>query len=120
MCELAGRRLPSHCRQDEKGQLRVITAAAAPGGIVDAAFHQLRQAARANAAVTIRLLETTAAVAPLVRTPALREALLTQAAVIHPGSPEGLVAEVDRTAARERYQILLASFGVREESLELK
>lgn len=46
-----------------------------------------------------------------MRTRELRDALLAQAEVIHQGSQEGLVAEVDRADARGRYAVVLAAFG---------
>jgi uncharacterized membrane protein len=111
LAELAGKEIPSPYRHDESGVLRVVAEAVTVGGIVDAAFHQLRQAARENAAVTLRLLEMVASIAPTVRTAELRTALLAQAGVIHKGSQEGLVAAVDRAAARERYAAVLAAYG---------
>ncbi len=111
LAEVAGKEIPSPYRHDEKGVLRVFAEGVTAGGIVDAAFDQIRQACRGNAAVTLRLLETIASVAPRVKTRVLRDALLAQAEVIHQGSKEGLVAEVDRTDARERYAAVLAAFG---------
>jgi uncharacterized membrane protein len=112
LCELAGRRLPSPYRRDDKGRVRVVVEGDTAEGIVGAAFHQVRQASRGNAAVTLRLLETIATAAPAVRTPALRDALLEQAAIIYHGSQEALPAEVDRAVAAERYQAVISAFAV--------
>ncbi len=118
LAELSEKEIPSPYRHDESGQLRVVATGVTVGGIVDAALHQIRQAARGNAAVTLRLLETIAAIGPRARTGALRGALLAQADVIHQGSQEGLVAEVDRAAAQERYAEVLSAFGTGSRSTE--
>ena len=67
LCMLAGKEIPSPCRYDDEGRLRVVADASTVPGIVNAAFHQIRQAARDDAAVTLRLLETIAAVAAQAR-----------------------------------------------------
>ena len=108
--QLAGKEIPSPFRHDDEGRLRVVANAVTAQGIVGAALNQLRQAARNNTAVTLRLLEMIAAVAPRVRTVELRAALLTQATVIHEGSQEALPAEVDRIDARARHRAVLSAF----------
>jgi uncharacterized membrane protein len=113
LANLAEKQIPSPYRHDEKGVLRVVAAGVTSTGIVDAAIHQIRQAGRGNTAVTLRLLEMIAAVAPHARTREMREALLTQADSIHQGSQEAIAAEIDRKAAQERYQTVLTAFGAR-------
>ncbi len=85
---LAGREIPSAYRYDDDGRLRVVADASTIGGIVNAAFDQIRQAARNDAAVTIRLLETIAAVAAQARGDAWHAALRRQAEMVHRGSQE--------------------------------
>jgi len=111
LCELARRRFPSAFRYDDGGRLRVVAAGVTPAGVADAAFHQIRQAARTSTAVTLRMLDVLAAIGPLTRDTAFREPLLAHAALIYTGSRDGLPAEADRTAARERYQTVLAAFA---------
>ena len=101
---------PSPYRYDDEKRLRVVAAPATAAGITDAAFHQVRQAARTNAAVTLRLLETLAAVGSQTRDAPLRAALLRHAALIHEESQGGLPAESDRAEARSRYEALLRVF----------
>ena len=105
---LASRRreTPSAYRFDEAGQLRVVAEATTMAGLVDAAFHQIRQAARTNAAVTLRLLETIAVVLPFARDAAFRDSLLRHAALVHEGSQEGLPSASDRRDAAERYRAI--------------
>jgi len=54
---LAGRTLPSRFVRDQYEKVRIITEPYTYRGIVDAAFNQIRQGARCNAAVIFRLLE---------------------------------------------------------------
>src|SRR5262245_5506284 len=108
---VTGDQRPVH-RHDESGRLRVVAEAGTAVGIVDASFHQLRQAARTNTAVTLRLLETIAAVAPQVGTEDLRTALLSQAEMTHQGSQKGLVADWHRENMRERCAAVVAAFRV--------
>jgi uncharacterized membrane protein len=67
ICTVLGRRLPSDRRYDDSGSLRVVTHATSFAGLMDAAFHQIRQAASGNVAVSIRLLEAFARMKPHVR-----------------------------------------------------
>jgi uncharacterized membrane protein len=102
LVSLAGRDVPSPSRYDEDGRLRVISDPVTPAGIVDAAFDQVRQAARSNAAVTIRLLETIATVAPRVRNGEFRAALMRQLTAIVNASRMALPDEIDRRDVAER------------------
>ncbi len=112
LAELAGKEIPSPYRYDEEGRLRLVANSVNDSGIVDASFHQIRQAALSSAAVTIRLLETIGALAARVKSPAFRLALISQAEVIFEGSRTGLTAEIDRQDALERYRELRVAFGM--------
>jgi uncharacterized membrane protein len=103
LADFAGRDVPSPNRVDDAGRLRVVANAVSPEGVAGSTFHQIRQAARGNAAVTLRLLEVIAVVAPRTRTAALRDALRTHAALIHQGG-EATLAPADRAEADRRYQ----------------
>ena len=70
--------MPDRVLRDED-RVRVITDAPTFAGVADAAFRQIRQAAGAHVAVSIRLLETCAAVAPHLRTLADVETMGAQA-----------------------------------------
>jgi uncharacterized membrane protein len=105
LCRLAARTIPSRYRYDEQGALRVVTGEVTFAGVVDAAFDQIRQAARANVAVTLRLLETITVVLEAVRRPGDGEALLRQAAMVY-RSGEAISESEDRAAIEERYQRL--------------
>jgi len=63
LCRLAQRDVPSVQRFDRDGRLRLVAPGASFAGIVDTAFNQIRQCARSNPAVNIRLLEAIAQIA---------------------------------------------------------
>jgi len=104
LCALAEKAIPSPYRYDEDGKLRVATDASTVQGIVDASFDQIRQAARKDTSVTLRLLETIAAVARQTHDPRFRTALQRQADAIHRGSQDGLADSTDREDAKKRFR----------------
>lgn len=104
LCALAKKRIPSENRYDDKGSLRVVARSSTIQGMIDDSFDQIRQAARSNTSVTLRLLEMIAAVAPQSRSPIFRQALRRQANGIHRGSQEQLPEAIDREDAAERFQ----------------
>lgn len=103
LARLAGRQMPSPFRADEEGRLRVVARPVRFSAIVDAAFDQVRQCSRCNAAVSIRLLETIAEVADVVTRSEDREALHRQAEMIARGAREGVEEELDRKETEERF-----------------
>ncbi len=109
LCTLAERDVPSPDRHDEEGRLRVVTGASTVSGIIDASFNQIRQAARGDASVTLRLLETIASVARHTRDAAFLAPLRRQADAIHRGSREGLDDPMDRADADGRHREAIAS-----------
>ncbi len=108
LCTLAEKFIPSPFRYDETGKLRIVTDASTVAGIIDAAFNQIRQAARKDEAVTIRLLETIAAVGQDTDDPQFRDPLRRHAEKIYRGSQEGLEDAADRKDAAERYHEVIA------------
>jgi uncharacterized membrane protein len=104
LCRLALREIPSPYRRDSEGKLRVVAPPFTFAGMADAAWNQIRQAARTNASVTIRLLESIANVAEVARRPEDRATLRRHAEMIARGAHEGLPEDEDRRAVRERYR----------------
>ncbi len=111
LCTLSEKVIPSPYRHDEDGRLRVVTDASTVPGIIDASFHQIRQAARGDTSVTLRLLETIAAVGRHTRDPAFRAALRRHADAIHRGSEEGLKDPLDREDADRRHHEAIESLN---------
>jgi uncharacterized membrane protein len=101
---LAGRAIPSPYRRDKQNQLRVITPPVTFPAFLDAAFDQIRQNARTNASVTIRLMDTIAVVAGSAQRPEDRAALLRQAKLIARGAREGLPEVEDCREVEDRMQ----------------
>lgn len=124
LCALAEKAVPSRYHFDEEGRLRVVAEVSTVAGIVDASFHQIRQAARLDTSVTLRLLETITAVSRHTRAPAFREALRRHAKAIHGGSQEALPDPGDRQEADRRFREAIAILdepaktpGIREPNL---
>lgn len=111
LCRLAGRVLPSPYRYDDTGKLRVIADPTTFPGVVDAAFHQIRQYSRTSVAVTIRLLETLARVAACVERAEDRAALQRHAILIEAGSREASHQEADQQDIAARYQEVLEALA---------
>ncbi|WP_337175809.1 DUF2254 domain-containing protein [Paludisphaera sp.] len=109
LCRLAARRMPSPYRHDGEGRLRLIADRSTAAGIVDAAFNQIRQATREDAAVSLRLLECIASVGRRARNPEMIAALRRQAELIHHGAVAGLAEAADRSDADSRYVRALRS-----------
>lgn len=86
---IARRRLPSFCRLDPDGNPRVYERRLNYSGICEAAFNQIRQYGGSSVAVTLRLLECIAALAPQVEDESFRDALRRQADVVRSAAGRG-------------------------------
>jgi uncharacterized membrane protein len=109
LCTLTERAIPSRYRYDDQGKLRVVTEVSTITGIVNAAFDQIRQAARYDTAVTLRILESIGAIARHTHDAEFHSALRRQAEAVHRGSREGLKDPIDREEADERFQYVIDS-----------
>lgn len=94
LCSLAGRDIPSTHRFDPQGQLRVVVPGATFAGIVDTAFNQIRQNARSNPAVAIRMLDAITQIADNVQRSPDAASLQRQADMIVKGARKA-VQDVD-------------------------
>jgi uncharacterized membrane protein len=104
LCHLARRQIPSPYRYDESAKLRVIAIPVTFTGVTDAAFNQIRQAGRTNAAVSIRLLETIGVIAARARREADLATLQSHAEMIWRGSQDALPEPRDQQDVEARYQ----------------
>lgn len=104
LAKLTKRSIPSPYRYDANNKLRVIADFNAFADLTNAAFNQIRQAGRNNAAVTIRLLEVIAEIAGHARRDGDRSALLHQAILIERSSHSSLPEEEDRKDVRRRFE----------------
>ncbi len=103
LSRMARREIPSPFHYDEHGRVRVVYAVVSFADVVDSAFNQIRQSARTDAAVTIRLLEAITTVAAFTDRLDDREALRRHAEMIVRGAREGLPEENDRHEVNRRY-----------------
>jgi uncharacterized membrane protein len=67
LCRLARRDMPSPFRFDDNGRLRLVAPGSTFAGIVDTAFNQIRQNARSNPALAIRMLDAIGQIASQVQ-----------------------------------------------------
>lgn len=111
LCRLAQRAMPGACRHDDNRQLRVVAEPPTFAALADTAFHQLRQYARSNTDVTLRLLETIAVIAGFTRRPADRVALSRHADMIAQGAEQAMQQEEDRQALQGRYHAARRALG---------
>ncbi len=103
LCNLARRDIPSPYRYDDQNQLRLSMPSLTFVDVTDAAFNQIRQYGRSSVAVTIRLLEAIAVIAPFTYRPADRAALWRQAQMIERGSQDAIAEELDRQDIKAQY-----------------
>ena len=113
-CRIARRRMPRAHHYDETGNLRLILNNTDFEGLCNAAFDQIRQHARSDAAVLIRLLEGLHRIAKQARTDNQRAAIWRQAEMVHRAAME-LPEPLDRQSAKERF---LAIKGELPDSVE--
>ena len=100
LCRLAQRDVPSAQRFDADGRLRLVAPGASFAGVVDTAFNQIRQCARSNPAVSIRLLEAIAQIAGRLRCAPNADCLQRHAEMIVRGARDA-VPEVNDLRAVE-------------------
>ncbi|MEH2069704.1 MAG: DUF2254 family protein [Nostoc sp.] len=111
LCSLAQKDFPSPYRYDEDRKLRAIAHAVTFEGLVDNAFNGIRQYARSDASVTIRLLEAIANIATYTNNPEYQAVLQRHADMILRGSKDGLSEELDRKDVQERYQAVIKALN---------
>jgi len=103
LCHLAQKEIPSNYRYDDTDKLRVIARSVTFEAALDKAFNQIRQYGHSSTAVTIRLLDAIAIIAPFTHTKADRTALLRHANTIERGSQDGIIEASDRQDVRQSY-----------------
>jgi uncharacterized membrane protein len=96
LSHLAQLELPPPFHFDGEGRLRVLAPKQSFADVADAAFNQIRQSARANPAVAIRLLETIEAIAGVIAAADDRAALRRHAEMIARGAREAVPEPGDR------------------------
>jgi uncharacterized membrane protein len=108
---LAGRKIPSSYRYDDRGRLRVIAHGTDFPAMADTSFNQIRQYGRGSVSVVLRLLDTIAAVGEHVRRPEDRACLSLHAGKVAHDARETLVNESDLREIEERYEATLRALA---------
>jgi len=107
LCKVTGRWQPTHVYRDGAGAVRVIASQITYDRLVQRAFEKVRQAGRGMPAVMIRQLDALAKIMERAVTPADRQVLLDQAAMIERLSQGTVDEECDRADVRRAYQRVL-------------
>jgi len=113
LCRLACRDMPSPLRYDADGHLRLSAPETSFSDIVDTAFNQIRQNARSNPAVAIRLLDAIEQTAAYVRRVADAACLQRHADMIIRGSREAVPEPEDLRAIEARFTAATRALGER-------
>ena len=103
LSRLAQREMPSPLRFDPDGRLRLVAPGSTFAGIVDTAFNQIRQSARSNPAVTIRMLDAIAQVAGQMQDAQHAACLLRHADMIVRGARESVPEAEDLLAVEAHF-----------------
>jgi uncharacterized membrane protein len=103
LCRLARRDMPSPYRFDEQGRLRLVAPGVTFAGIVDTAFNQIRQSARSNPAVAMRMLDAIAQIACHVPGAPAAACLQRHADMIVRAAREAVPEADDRLAVEARF-----------------
>lgn len=103
LCRLARRDMPSDHRFDGHGHLRLVAPGSTFAGIVDMAFNQIRQCARANSAVAIRMLDAIAQIAIHVQRVEDTDCLQRHAGMIVRGAREAVPEAEDLRVVEARF-----------------
>ncbi|MFT5934426.1 MAG: putative membrane protein [Hydrogenophaga sp.] len=103
LCSLARRDSPSPHRFDHQGRLRLVAPGPTFAGIVDTAFNQIRQSARSNPAVAIRMLDAIVQIAAHVHRAPDAVCLRRHAGMIFRGAREAVPEPDDLQAVEARF-----------------
>jgi len=105
LCRLAQRDMPLPHRFDAHGRLRLVAPGSTFAGIVDMAFNQIRQSARSNPALAIRMLDAISQIAVHMHGAQDAACLQRHANMIVRGAREGVPEADDLLAVEERFQV---------------
>lgn len=111
LCHLAQKEIPSAYRYDDNDKLRIIAESVTFVEMTDVSFNQIRQYGQTSVAVTTRLLEAIASIAPFTHAKADRAALLRHANMIEYGSQQKITEELDRKGIKECYLAAVKAIG---------
>ena len=103
LIRLAERRIPDPWRAGEDGRVRVLTYPLGFGSLADASFNMIRQNARGQASVQLRMLETIGRVLERARRPEDRDSLLNHARCLYDEARASFTSPIDIKDLEERF-----------------
>jgi uncharacterized membrane protein len=109
LCRLARRDMPSALRFDLDGRLRLVAPGSSFEGIVDTAFNQIRQSARSNPAVAIRMLDAIVQIAGHLQRAPDAACLQRHAGMIVKGAREAVPEPEDLLAVEAAFTAAVQS-----------
>jgi uncharacterized membrane protein len=116
LAKLSKKGFPSPYRYDSQGSLRIVFARPLTlEGVIDTAFNQIRQSARDNVAVHIRLLENIRVLRKMTDDPQAVEALERHAKMIERDSASHRPQREDQKNVQERSREVMNSDNTRRE-----
>jgi uncharacterized membrane protein len=104
LSRLMGRQLPHERLRDRSGHVRIYRQVTTYEGLLDAAFHQIRQAGSSHPAVLIHLLEAIARLTEHTCLAEQRVALARHAALIRAAGERDVAEPADRQDIEQSYQ----------------
>jgi uncharacterized membrane protein len=108
LCQLAQRQFPSPYRYDSGGGLRVIAPPVTFGGVLNAAFNQIRQHGKGNVAVIICMLEGLERIGESAERDEDRGAIHLHVEMLQRGSRESIQERNDLEAVEKRCRQVLS------------
>jgi uncharacterized membrane protein len=109
----------SYCFRDTEGVQRVLANGFNFEGAVNAVFDPIRQNARCNEMVTIRLLEVLDQVIGVAKIPHYCDALISQTELIYRAAIESIPCASDREAVNQRFEQCKRTFNRRKRALSV-
>jgi uncharacterized membrane protein len=104
---------------DETGVMRLITRPVTFKAMVDLAVNQIRQSARSEVTVSLRLLDALAEIAQATSEPERYDILWQHACMISRGANRGVLEPLDRQRINDRLGLIAQQVGQQPESVLL-
>jgi uncharacterized membrane protein len=109
LSRLMSRRLPSQTQRDRSGCARIYREVSTYKGILDAAFHQIRQAGSSHPAILIHMLKAIARIAEHARLDEQLTALIHHATLIRAAAQRDVPEPADRDDVEQSYERAIAA-----------
>jgi uncharacterized membrane protein len=111
LSRLMRRQLPPETLRDQSGRVRIYRQVTTYAGLLDAAFHQIRQAGSSHPAVLIHLLEAIARIAEHTRLNEQRLALMRHAHLIRAAGQRDVPEPADQEDIEQSFRHAISACG---------